>query len=210
MDKNIDFGKCAQRSSALQSKGGGQMKRKWKEILGLTLVTACALGCIVCNNTKGELPENAAARVQSESDGAMVYIDDGAIALAGEVPQTANLGQAAQEAVTLTNQQRAAAGLPALAWNQGLADAAFVRAQEIVGTFSHTRPNGSDWWTVNSQLMYGENLAKGYSSADAAVQGWMASPTHKANILDGGFKTVGIAVFRGSDGKWYWAQEFGY
>ncbi len=186
------------------------MKRKWKEILGLTLVTACALGCIVCNNTKGELPENAAARVQSESDGAMVYIDDGAIALAGEVPQTANLGQAAQEAVTLTNQQRAAAGLPALAWNQGLADAAFVRAQEIVGTFSHTRPNGSDWWTVNSQLMYGENLAKGYSSADAAVQGWMASPTHKANILDGGFKTVGIAVFQGSDGKWYWAQEFGY
>ena len=38
----------------------------------------------------------------------------------------------------------------------------------------------------------------------------MNSPTHKANIMDGGYKTVGIAVFQDDGGNWYWAQEFGY
>ena len=38
----------------------------------------------------------------------------------------------------------------------------------------------------------------------------MNSPTHAANIMDSGYKTVGIAVFQAADGNWYWAQEFGY
>lgn len=187
------------------------MKNRMKKILCLTLIATCMISMVACGKQKGELPEDAAARVQSEEDSEFVYIDDEAIALAGELSQqNPGLAQAAQEAFELTNQERAAAGLPALAWSNGLADAAFVRAQEIVGTFSHTRPDGSDWWTVNSSIMYGENLARGFSSASGAVQGWMNSPTHKANIMDGGYRTLGIAVFQGSDGRWYWAQEFGY
>jgi len=96
-----------------------------------------------------------------------------------------------------------------LTWNSGLEQASAVRAVEASQSFSHTRPDGSDWWTVNSNLMYGENLAKGYDSADAAVQAWMASPTHKANIMDAEFTSGAIAIHV-SNGQWFWAQEFGY
>ena len=96
-------------------------------------------------------------------------------------------GNAAQEALSLVNQQRTAAGLGALVWNQGLAD----------------------WYTVNSGLMYGENLAMGYSSASGVVNGWMNSPSHKANIMNGSFKSCGISIIE-ANGQWHWAQEFGY
>ncbi len=74
---------------------------------------------------------------------------------------------------------------------------------------NHVRPNGRDWYTVNSELMWGENLAKGYDSAQSVVDAWMASPTHAANILAGDFTTCSIAVYE-TGGKLYFAQEFGY
>jgi uncharacterized protein YkwD len=39
-----------------------------------------------------------------------------------------------------------------------------------------------------------ENLATGYDSAASTINGWMASPDHKANILDPKFTDVGFAV----------------
>ena len=53
------------------------------------------------------------------------------------------------------------------------------------------------------------NLAKGYDSAQSVVDAWMASPTHAANILAGDFTTCSIAVYE-TNGKLYFAQEFGY
>jgi uncharacterized protein YkwD len=49
-----------------------------------------------------------------------------------------------------------------------------------------------------------------YQSADSVYTAWMNSPTHAANIMDAGYKTVGIAICQTGDGSWYWAQEFGY
>ena len=66
-----------------------------------------------------------------------------------------------------------------------------------------------DFYTVNSDLMWAENLAKGYADAASLVAGWMASPTHAANILDGELATCSIAVYE-ADGTLYFAQEFGY
>lgn len=133
-------------------------------------------------------------------------IDDNAIALAGTMPtdQTAQLA-----AFNLCNKERTDAGLPALTWSNDLATAAMVRSKEIVSTWSHTRPNGQDWYTVNASIMYGENLAKGYSSAQECVDAWMASPGHRTNIMAADFKTCGIAIYKQGN-MWYWAQEFGY
>ena len=114
------------------------------------------------------------------------------------------------QTLALVNEQRAAAGEAPLAWNQGLAEAAMVRAAECEKSFSHTRPDGTEWWTVDSDLMYGENLARGYYDAGSVVSAWMASPGHRANILNAGYTTVGIAVHQAQDGTWYWAEEFGY
>ena len=107
------------------------------------------------------------------------------------------------------NQARMEIGLSELVWSDELAAAAEVRAQEIHQSFSHTRPDGSPWWTANSEIIYGENIAKGYQTADSVVTAWMESSDHKDNILYSGFESIGVAVYN-VDGKWYWAQEFGY
>ena len=139
-----------------------------------------------------------------------IWIDDGAIALAGSAASSQAALDACTAVFNIMNQQRVARGLSELAWSEALRDAAQVRANEITTSFSHTRPNGSEFWTVDSSCQYGENLAKLYQSADAVYTAWMNSPTHAANIMDGGYKTVGIAICQTGDGSWYWAQEFGY
>lgn len=123
--------------------------------------------------------------------------------------ETGGLTAEVQAVFVKVNQERAEIGLTELVWNEELAAAADVRAEEIQQTFSHVRPDGSDWWTVNSEVIYGENLARGYQSADSVMEAWMESSEHKDNILYASFQTIGIAVCE-RDGQWYWAQEFGY
>lgn len=106
------------------------------------------------------------------------------------------------------NQYRTANGLSALRYDDALESTSSVRASEITSRFSHTRPDGSDWYTVNEDLMYGENLAEGYNSADEVVDAWMASPEHKANILRADFTTMSVSIAT-KNGRTYWAQEFG-
>ena len=112
------------------------------------------------------------------------------------------------EVIAKVNDIRVANGLNALRYDASLEASADVRADELTVRFSHTRPDGSDWYTVNPDLMYGENLADGYNTADAVVNAWMASPEHKANILKPDFTTVAVSTTV-KNGKTCWAQEFG-
>lgn len=112
------------------------------------------------------------------------------------------------EVIAKVNEIRVANGLNTLRYDASLEASADVRADELTARFSHTRPDGSDWYTVNPDLMYGENLADGYNTADAVVNAWMASPEHKANILKSDFTTVAVSTAV-KNGKTYWAQEFG-
>lgn len=185
------------------------MRKSKKLCLLLSLVLITILGLSGCGK-KGSLLEQAASRDQGVPGDGIIYIEPEMVSLAGELSGNADSQAASRAAFEIANQQRAAAGLGNLTWNSGLEQACAVRAVEASQSFSHTRPDGSDWWTVNSNLMYGENLAKGYESAEAAVQAWMNSPTHKANILDTEFTSGAIAIHIGSNGQWFWAQEFGY
>lgn len=103
------------------------------------------------------------------------------------------------------NSYRVANGLNELTWSTELKDCAAVRAEEITVLWSHTRPDGSDWYTVNENIMWGENLAKGNGSANAIVTAWKNSPSHNENLLNASFKYVGISVNSG-----YIACEFCY
>ena len=184
--------------------------RNLKKLFAVMFSCVLAFTFVACGSTKeGALDGGAAARGADEGAGE-VYIDDGAIALAGSAASSQAAIDACAGVFNLMNQQRAAQGLSALVWSDALTSAAQVRANEITTSFSHTRPNGSDFWTVDSNVQYGENLAKLYQSADSVFIAWMNSPTHAANMMDGGFKTVGIAIAQDSNGNWYWAQEFGY
>lgn len=178
-------------------------------LVSIVLVLSFMLsGC--GSKVDGSILDQAAIRADGIPEDGVVYIEPDMVGLAASLAGTAETNAAAQAAFEAANAQRTAAGLGALKWNSGLEQASAVRAVEASQSFSHTRPDGSDWWTVNSNLMYGENLAKGYATAESAVDAWMNSPTHKANIMDAEFVSGAIAITIGSDGLWYWAQEFGY
>ena len=113
-------------------------------------------------------------------------------------------------ALQLINNERSKAGCNALTWSNDLAAAANVRAVEIVQNFSHTRPDGTDYWTVNSNVVYGENLARLYQSANDAIDNLMKSKAHRSNFLCSEYRTIGIAISPDSKGQWYWAFELGY
>lgn len=108
------------------------------------------------------------------------------------------------------NKARMANGLSELTENAQLDTAASVRAEECNTLFSHTRPDGSDWYTVDPAVCYGEILAEGYSSSEETVNAWMNSKVHHDSILEPEYKTVGYGVYTSSNGYVYTAVEFGY
>ncbi|MBQ9609305.1 MAG: CAP domain-containing protein [Lachnospiraceae bacterium] len=119
----------------------------------------------------------------------------------------------AWEVLDMVNKERAARGLSSLTMDQTLVNSAKVRAPEISEYFSHTRPNGTSCFTAypSAQMSVGENIAAGQYSASAVMNSWMNSQGHRENILDSGFKSIGIACYYipGSDYGYYWVQCFG-
>ena len=119
----------------------------------------------------------------------------------------------ADAVVELVNAERAKAGLSPLSVHEGVAEAANKRAQEIKGTFSHTRPDGSNFSTVLTQagISYrsvGENIAYGQNSPEAVMQSWMNSSGHRANILNRDFTSIGVGHYQDASGTDYWTQLF--
>lgn len=125
-----------------------------------------------------------------------------------------DLNELAAEVIRLTNIERANRGLSELSGsNSSLHSAAMIRAGEIVGTFSHTRPDGSRCFTVLDDVgldyrAAGENICSGFSSPEAAVDGWMNSQGHRDNILDPEYTHMGAGVEMDGDGRFHWVQIF--
>lgn len=115
----------------------------------------------------------------------------------------------AEQLIEYVNDARSDNGLSTLKYSSALEEAAKVRAKEIVQNFSHTRPDGSDFWTVDERYVYGENLAKGTNLTPlGAHNGLMNSSSHKANILNTRYKSIGVACFY-QNGIYYYVQLFG-
>ncbi|HEV8580620.1 MAG TPA: CAP domain-containing protein [Thermoanaerobaculia bacterium] len=123
------------------------------------------------------------------------------------------------EVLARVNEARIKAGIAPLRANSRLDRAAQRHAEGMLarGYFAHQSPEGKtvrerareadyDWRAI------GENLAEGQFSADEVVDNWLHSPDHRRNILDPGFKEMGLGVARGRDGRRYrvlWAQVLG-
>jgi uncharacterized protein YkwD len=107
----------------------------------------------------------------------------------------------------IVNARRAESGLPGLTWNETLAESARIRATEIVTCWSHTRPDGTPWYTAGAQLQMGENLAYGQTSPEQVMDEWMASEGHAQNILESRYSQIGIACYI-ENGTYYWVQHF--
>lgn len=111
-----------------------------------------------------------------------------------------------------------ATGLGELVYDYELEKVAMQRAAEIALYWDHTRPDGRDTWSAYTELGYpggakGENIAAGYASANSAFVGWREDNDdyygqgHRRNMLDSGFKAIGIACVT-VNGTKYWVQEF--
>ena len=105
-----------------------------------------------------------------------------------------------KEVFNLINKQRTANGLSALKVDNEVQRVAKIKAQDMVNNsyFSHTSPTyGSPFEMLQSfKVSYktaGENIA-GNSSNTGAVNAWMNSSGHKANILNSSFNYTGIGV----------------
>jgi uncharacterized protein YkwD len=77
--------------------------------------------------------------------------------------------------------------------------------------FSHDTPDGEGFDDRVKAAGYprpgGENIAKGQRSAEQVMTDWLASPGHRANILNCAFTVIGVGV---NDTAWTWTQDFGY
>lgn len=105
-----------------------------------------------------------------------------------------------QETFDLINAKRTSAGLQALKIDPEVQNVARAKAQDMVNNnyFSHTSPTyGSPFDMLKSYgIKYktaGENIA-GNSSNQGAVNAWMNSEGHKANILNSNYNYTGLGV----------------
>jgi len=110
-----------------------------------------------------------------------------------------------KQVVELTNQKRIELGLESLVLNQDLAEAALAKGQDMFTDqyWSHTAPDGTEPWSFIRQSGYkyqvaGENLARDFSNTESMISAWMASPTHRANIMNSKYDEIGIAVIDGT------------
>ena len=115
-----------------------------------------------------------------------------------------------KEVFNLINKERQNNGLSALKVDVEVQRVARIKAEDLVNNnyFSHQSPTyGSPFDMLKSfKISYktaGENIA-GNSSNSSAVNAWMNSSGHRANILNGNFNYTGIGVVNGSKyGKIY-------
>ncbi len=119
----------------------------------------------------------------------------------------------ATQVVELVNIERAKEGLSPLTIDATITTAAMVRAGEIQTSFSHTRPNGTQFSTAMKEAgaqytMAGENIAWGQKTPEAVVTAWMNSPGHRANIMNANFTRIGVGHVKNAAGTSYWVQLF--
>ena len=116
------------------------------------------------------------------------------------------------EVIRLVNEIRAENGLHPLTANWELSRVARYKSQDMLdkGYFAHNSPTyGTPFQMIKafglSFRTAGENIAKGYATPQAVVNGWMNSSGHRANILNSSYKQIGVGyVAKGN----YWTQMF--
>ncbi|HEY8784678.1 MAG TPA: CAP domain-containing protein [Mucilaginibacter sp.] len=105
---------------------------------------------------------------------------------------------------------------PPLTWNNTLETAAIGHAEDMADRhyFSHTSKDGRTMedraalagYTFKGYKSFtvGENIAEGQLSIAEVMHGWLKSPGHCRNLMNPGFREVGVAEYND-----YWVQDFG-
>ncbi|MBS5657947.1 MAG: SafA/ExsA family spore coat assembly protein [Oscillibacter sp.] len=169
--------------------------------------------------TKGDTMWKLAVRYQagtSEIIQANPQVSNPDLIYPGQVLNIPQISQSVlsyeSEVIRLVNEVRRENGLKALTANWELSRVARYKSQDMLnkGYFSHTSPTyGTPFQMIKafglSFRTAGENIARGYSTPQAVVNGWMNSSGHRANILNASYTQIGVGyVAQGN----YWTQMF--
>jgi hypothetical protein len=110
-----------------------------------------------------------------------------------------------EDLLKLTNEKRAEKGLKPLTLNTELSQAAHKKADYMFAKnfWAHIGPDGTTPWYFIRNAGYdyvyaGENLARGYTTAPDVVDAWMASPSHRENIMSPNYSDIGFFTESGS------------
>lgn len=125
-------------------------------------------------------------------------------------PTGGSVSAEAYQILQLVNAERAKAGVTPLTLSPELSRVAQEKARDMADNdyFSHTSPTyGSPFDMIRqfgiSYSYAGENIAKGYTSPQAVMRGWMNSSGHRANILNPNYTQIGVGVK-----DTVWVQQF--
>ncbi|HKG98444.1 MAG TPA: CAP domain-containing protein [Pyrinomonadaceae bacterium] len=121
-----------------------------------------------------------------------------------------------RQAFNAINSERARMGLPPLVWDGQLCRVARRHSENMgrLNFFDHQGPDGTDLLDRVSGINWkslGENIAYNQGENDpagTAINQWMHSPKHRANILRGNFTHSAIGIARTADGRVYLTQVF--
>lgn len=133
-------------------------------------------------------------------------------AFANDQVSTADELAYAEEVGVLINEFRAENGLQPVQLAPVLLDVASVRSQELTALYSHSRPDGTDWFTaveetkLDPNCYAAENIAAGFETPEAVVEGWKNSPSHRAAMLGEYYQYIGVSVtYLADDPNYYFS-----
>jgi len=163
----------------------------------------------------GDLPEavREIIRIHNDLRQGAVFPPLAAMGMAAEEGEIGEpwTGQVSPREMSLTREGEAAAAAGPLADQAQLRKAAQDYAERMAkeGFFSHTSPDGGTPWQRIAAAGYtgrtlGENIARGFSSAEAVMRAWMGSSGHAANVLNPAFTHIGVGI-----SGTVWVVDFG-
>ena len=107
--------------------------------------------------------------------------------------------------IGFTNEQREEQSLSTLTLSPTLSRAAEKKAKDMFekGYWAHNAPDGATPWDFIHGEGYrytyaGENLARDFSYSKDVVDAWMASPSHRDNLMRPEYQEIGFAVVNGT------------
>ncbi|RRO20617.1 CAP domain-containing protein [Saccharopolyspora rhizosphaerae] len=141
-----------------------------------------------------------------------VLLVGGGMSIAAASMTAATARPPQDQVLSLVNEARESAGCAPLTVDGRLVKSATDHSADMArrGYFSHTTPDGVTFAERVRGAGYpkpgAENLARGHANAEQVVQDWLKSRSHRKNILDCSFRTIGVGVDQGGT---YWTQDFG-
>jgi uncharacterized protein YkwD len=148
----------------------------------------------------------------------------GVFTMGGALPQCAppppppvvHVADVQSAVVSTANQQRSQAGRGSLVVDSRLTAAAQRHSDDMARrtTMTHSGGDGTDGGQRIRSAGYrwstwAENVAAGQTTAAEVMSAWLASPGHRANILNKGVAHIGVAATKGSNGVTYWTMVLG-